>query len=720
VTSQTATLTVHIPPLVTQEPASTTIEVGEGAVFEAAASGYPTPTVQWEVSMNNGSTWSAVPGATASQLAVEKAQASESGDQYRAVFTNAAGKATTSEVTLTVATNHFSAVAWGSNLYKQLGDGFKEQFSDVPVPVTGLKFVTAVAAGGHHSLALLANGTVVAWGGNGFGQLGDGGTIESSVPVAVQGLSGVRAIAAGASHSLALLTNGTLMAWGDNESGQLGIGTSAEHSELPVPVKGLTGVKAISAGADYSLALLTNGTVMAWGGNESGQLGTGSTKSSNAPVAVKGLTGVSAISAGGEFALALLTNGTVRAWGNDERGQLGNITIEEGGSDVPVAVETLTGVAAVAAGTNHGLALLSGGTVMSWGDDTAGELGNGTVKAQETTPVAVSGLSGATAVSAGGMYSAALLGSGSVMTWGSDASGVLGDQLPNGMSDVPVAVVGLTKAASISAGRFDMLAYGEPIPTVTGVSPQIGPAAGGVTVTISGNTFTGATGVKFGTVQATSFTVNSATSITATAPAGTGTVDITVTTPAGMSPTSAADRYLYQAPPTILKLSAKTGPVTGGTIVTITGTEFTAATKVGFGSTSAVEFTVKSPTSITAVAPAAAAGTIDVSVTNTVGTSANSTGDRFKYLPVVEGLAPNAGSTLGGTSVTVTGKGFALGSTATTFNFGKVKAKSVNCTSSTTCIVSAPPQVAGTVDVKATVNKAASAINAPGDQFTYS
>src|SRR4029077_10868440 len=144
-------------------------------------------------------------------------------------------------------------------------------------------------AGGRPSLALLADGTVVAWGANGLGQLGNGGTTESNVPVAVQGLSGVKAISAGASHSLALLANGTVMAWGDNESGQLGVGSAVEDSEVPVAVKGLSGVKAISAGANYSLALLTNGKAMAWGENESGQLGDGSTNSRNAPVAVKNL-----------------------------------------------------------------------------------------------------------------------------------------------------------------------------------------------------------------------------------------------------------------------------------------------------------------------------------------------------------------------------------------------------------------------------------------------
>ena len=720
VTSQVATLTVRRLPVITQQPVRTTIEVGGNAVFEATASGFPAPTVQWELSTDGGSTWAAVPGATANQLTIENVTASENGHQYRAVFTNAAGKATSSAALLTVATSHFSAVGWGDNVYRQLGDGFKEHSSNVPVPVTGLQFVTAVAAGGRHSLALLADGTVVAWGANGLGQLGNGGTTESNVPVAVEGLSGVKAISAGASHSLALLTNGTVMAWGDNESGQLGIGSSVEYAPLPVSVKGLTNVKAISAGANYSLALLTNGTVMAWGENESGQLGTGNTKPSNAPVAVKHLTGVSAISAGGEFSLALLTNATVQAWGNDERGQLGNTTVEEPTSNVPVAVETLAGVTAIAAGANHGLALLSGGTVMGWGDDSAGELGNGTIKPRETTPVAVSGLSGVTSISAGNLDSVALLDSGSVMTWGTNASGVLGDGAAGPMSDVPVTVVGLTKAARVSAGRSHMLAYGEPIPTVTSVSPHLGSAAGGATVTISGNTLTGATAVRFGTAQATSFTVNSPTSITATAPPGTGTVDVIVTTPAGTSPTVSTDQFTYQAVPKVAKLSVKSGPVAGGTLVTITGTEFTEASDVNFGQASAVEFTVNSSTSITAVAPAAAAGTVDVTVTNTAGTSVTSTKDHFKYLPAVEGLTPNTGSTAGGASVTVTGSGFAPGSTATTFKFGAVKAKSVSCTSSTTCVVSAPAQGAGAVDVVATVNGASSVINAPGDRFTYS
>jgi alpha-tubulin suppressor-like RCC1 family protein len=719
-TSQAATLTVHAPPVITQQPAGTIVEVGESATFTATASGYPAPTVQWELSSDGGKTWSAISGATTDQLTIEGAQVSENGQRYRAVFTNISGTATSNAATLTVATNRYSAVAWGENAFRQLGDGSTSLFSDVPVPVSGLKFVTAVAAGGRHSLALRADGTVVAWGANGLGQLGDGSTSESSnVPVAVLGLSGVKALAAGGYHSLALLSNGTVMAWGDNESGQLGIGSSVESVDTPVAVKGLTGVKAISAGANFSLALLSNGTVMAWGENESGQLGNGGTTPSQVPVAVKHLTGATAISAGGEFSLALLTNETLEAWGNDEHGQLANGTVEEGANSLPLAVKSPTGVAAVAAGTDHALALLGNGTVMAWGANSAGELGNGTTQSSEGAPVPVNGLSGVTAVSASDEDSAALLTSGSVMTWGTDESGVLGDGVQRGLSDVPVGVVGLAKAASISAGRAHMLAFGEPIPTVTSVSPKIGPATGGGSVAISGTEFTGATAVRFGTAEAASFSVNSPTSITAIAPPGTGTVDITVTTPSGISPPSAADRYTFQAAPTVEKLSAKSGPAGGGTRVTITGTEFTGATAIRFGTDEAASFSVNSPTSITAVAPAHTGGLVDVTVTNTIATSAASLADRFKYIPAVLGLAPNTGSTLGGTSVTVTGEGFAEGGTATTFKFGNVKATVVNCTSGTSCTVTAPAHEAATVDVVATVNKAKSALNAPADQFTY-
>ena len=153
--------------------------------------------------------------------------------------------------------------------------------------------------------------------------------------------------------------------------------------------------------------------------------------------------------------------------------------------------------------------------------------------------------------------------------------------------------------------------------------------------------------------------------------------------------------------------------------MTITGTELAGVTGVKFGSVSASTFTVVSATSITVVSPPSIGGMVDVTVSNLAGTSAITSKDHFKYTPVVEGVAPATGSVLGGTSVTVTGSGFAPGSGTTIFRFGKKKAVGVVCESSTSCTMTTPAGT-GTVDVTAQVGKGKGAVNAPADQFTYS
>src|SRR4029077_6862309 len=156
----------------------------------------------------------------------------------------AATIASVSALTASASADPFGGASWGYNASGQLGNN-STAISRVPVPVQGLTGVVAVSAGGEHSLALLANGTVMAWGLNREGQLGTGTTTSSHVPVTVPSLSGVTAIAAGKEHSLALLANGTAMAWVNNESGQLGSGSKAAKSTVPVAVKGLSGATAI-------------------------------------------------------------------------------------------------------------------------------------------------------------------------------------------------------------------------------------------------------------------------------------------------------------------------------------------------------------------------------------------------------------------------------------------------------------------------------------------
>jgi alpha-tubulin suppressor-like RCC1 family protein len=349
-------------------------------------------------------------------------------------------------------------VAWGNNEDGQLGNGTTTN-STAPVPVSGLRNVRALSAGGMvysgaFGLALLRSSTVMAWGSNDVGQLGDGTTTNRTEPVSVSGLSDIKGVSAGGVFCLALRRSGGVLAWGDNEEGELGNGTTTS-SDVPVVVKDLNNAKAVSAGltsngtpttGSFGLALREDGTVMAWGDNEEGQLGNGGIAPSNMPNRVDGLSHVKAISAGDTFALALLNNGTVMAWGDNEFGELGNGTMTE--SNVPVLVSGLSDVRAIAAGGGFSLALLADGTVMAWGDNEFGELGNGTTIASDI-PIAVTNLSDVKSISAGTIHSVARLDNGSVMTWGESWGNGLN---VNTYNEVPVAVAGLTHIRHIAAG----------------------------------------------------------------------------------------------------------------------------------------------------------------------------------------------------------------------------------------------------------------------------
>jgi hypothetical protein len=276
-----------------------------------------------------------------------------------------------------------------------------------------------------------------------------------------------------------------------------------------------------------------------------------------------------------------------------------------------------------------------------------------------------------------------------------------------GTVDVTVTTAGGTSATS----GADQFTYG---PTIKSVNPTSGPAAGGTVVTITGTGFTNATAVSFGNQSASSFNFVSDTKITATSPGGTGTLDITVTTPAGISPTSAADQFTYG--PTVSGLSPSAGPTSGSTSVTITGTGFTNATGISFGGTAAKSFTVNSATKITAVSPAASAGTVDVTVTTPAGTSPTGAATKYAYVapPTVTSVSPTSGPTGGGTSVTITGTN--LGG-ATGVRFGNAAAVIVSNTA-TTIVATAPSASAGQVDITVTTAGGTSATDS-GDQYTY-
>ncbi|MES2922414.1 MAG: cadherin-like beta sandwich domain-containing protein [Verrucomicrobiota bacterium] len=369
--------------------------------------------------------------------------------------------------------------SWGGNGHGQLGDG-SATLRRLPVAVsaTGVlsgKTVIALAGGKHHSVALCSEGTVVAWGDNGFGQLGNGSTVESKIPspVADTGiLSGktVVGVAAGKFHTLALCADGSVASWGNNTRGQLG-NRSAIGSNVPVSVNTtgvLTGRKvvAVAAGNSHSLALCSDGTLVAWGLNSSGQLGNNSKADKSSPVGVDSrgvLSGkqVIAISAGANFSLALCSDGSIASWGDNSLGQLGDGSFVD--SAVPVLVRSRDlarkQVVALSAGNFHSLALCSDGTAVGWGANESGQLGNGgTANNNFAILVDSSGaLAGKriTALSAGGDFSLAVCANGEVAAWGTNESGELANNTKTRRS-VPAWIdsskLGKARAKSINAG----------------------------------------------------------------------------------------------------------------------------------------------------------------------------------------------------------------------------------------------------------------------------
>ena len=318
--------------------------------------------------------------------------------------------------------------------------------------MTGLASgVAAITTGGNHSCALMKSGGVKCWGDNANGVLGNGTTVDSHVPIDVSGLtSGVQAIDAGSHHSCALMVAGGVKCWGYNLNGQLGDGSREVLSRIPVDVSGLAGgVVAISAGGGHTLAMMTDGSVKAWGCNCLGQVGDGSTVDRDLPVDVKGLTSsASAITAGDGHSCALTVEGGVLCWG-DSGGKLGNATINANFSVTPVTVDGLaTGAIAVAAGGIGTCALTSAGGVLCWGDNTYGGIGNGTFTSSNS-PADVAGLqSGIATIALGQHHVCAVTTGGGILCWGDNQYGQLGNGTNSGGGpvngvNVPVAVLKL-------------------------------------------------------------------------------------------------------------------------------------------------------------------------------------------------------------------------------------------------------------------------------------
>ena len=337
----------------------------------------------------------------------------------------------------------------------------------------------------------------------------------------------------------------------------------------------------------------------------------------------------------------------------------------------------------------------------------------------EVTPT-VTGVSPSSGPTAGGTK-ITITGTGfvsvaTVTVDGITATGITVVSATSITATTPAGIAGAQSVAVTTPGGSGTVSDGftyEVTPTVTGISPNSGPVAGGTAVTITGTGFASGAAVTIGGNAASVVTVVSSTSITATTPAGTaGTQSVVVTTPGG--PGTLTNGFTYVAAPTVASISPNSGPLTGGTSVTITGTAFVSGATVKVGGTSATSVTFVSATSIKAVTPTGTAGAQSVVVTNPDSQSSN-TNITFTYATVtVASISPSSGPLAGGTAVTITGTGFASGASVT---IGSAAATSVTFVNATSITAITPAGTAGGQNVVVTVSGVSSPPLTGG--FTY-
>lgn len=443
-------------------------------------------------------------------------------------------------------------LCWGQNRSGQLGDGTSPTGRSTPTTVSGLASgVAAAAAGESHTCALTTGGAALCWGLNSSGQLGDGTSTARFTPTAVSGLaSGIAAVAAGTAHTCALTTGGALGCWGGNGFGQIGDGGTGTARFTPWPVLGLqSGVAAMTAGSYHTCALTTGGGVWCWGDNSFGQVGDGTTTRRSAPTTVSGLGGgVAAIAAGAYHTCAVMTDRTVRCWGSNLSGQLGDATTVSRWT--PTVVSGLGSVAALGAGQDHTCAVTTAGALWCWGENSSGQLGDGTTTARRS-PTAVSGIGNAAAVALGRYNTCARTNIGAVQCWGGDYDGQLG--------------VGTRLFSATPLPVYDLGGT----TTLTAVAPAVGPANGGTPVTITGSYFLQGATVTFGGTPAQTVSMVNTVEIVATTPArAPGVTDVVVTNPDGRAVTLAA-AFTFQGPGTFTRMAPANGAGRQGTSVTL-------------------------------------------------------------------------------------------------------------------------------------------------------
>jgi alpha-tubulin suppressor-like RCC1 family protein len=329
---------------------------------------------------------------------------------------------------------------WGSDTNGELGDDVTQANKSTPVQVLGLSGVVAIAAGSYHNLALTCNGTMWSWGQDTFGQLGNDATLANQFTPVATGASYCRAIGAGAYHSLAVRYDGYVYAWGYNAYGQLGDGLT---TNLPTPTllstTSFNNMIAVDGGYLHSVGLQANGVAYTWGYNGLGQIGNGTTTSPQlTPYGAIG--GVVSIAAGEHHTAVTRGNGDMYSVGYDAYGQLGDSAAFTNQSSYTLVSVTPSHKKVSAGGDfgDHTLILQGDGTVNSVGKDNSGQLGDDASLTNQPLLVTVAGLNNIVAIAAGDFHSLALRHDGVVLSWGQDSSGQLGNNVA--LTDQPTPV----------------------------------------------------------------------------------------------------------------------------------------------------------------------------------------------------------------------------------------------------------------------------------------
>ena len=347
---------------------------------------------------------------------------------------------------------------WGTGNYGERNDGVSTVLPyDIGYYVSG-------STGVFYTMAIKSDGTLWGWGQNSFGKLGDGTTINKSSPVQIGTLTNWKNVNAPQSTTIAIKTDGTIWVWGSNTAfGLNGRNESSGFSyNSPVQLGTDTDWKEVSLRINHVGAVKTDGTLWMWGNGASGQLGQNNTISRSSPVQVGTLTNWSSVSAGNSFTLAVKTDGTLWSWGLNLGLQLGHNVNSTAPRSSPIQVGTLTNWKQVSAGLSFSMAVKTDGTLWTWGANTAGQLGlNDTTS--RSSPVQVGTLGNWSSVNAAvinGMSHHAIKTDGTLWTWGQNSNGSTGDGTVSPTRSSPVQVGTLTNWRSLATNnQYHVLAF---------------------------------------------------------------------------------------------------------------------------------------------------------------------------------------------------------------------------------------------------------------------